>query len=78
MFQPAQRYAGEEVTAMRRTVDEELMGQPLEERVSGRMEKIEDLKEALKHVRDMKDEMTLLEDLSREISALRRLREPYY
>lgn len=45
--------------------------------VSGRLEKIEQLKEALKHVRGMSDEMSLLRDLNQEIIALRQLREPH-
>ena len=49
-----------------------------DERVHGRQEKIEQLKEALKHVRGMSDEMSLLGELTQEIRALRELREPHY
>ena len=48
-----------------------------DERVHGRREKIEQLKEALKHVRGMSDEMSLLGELTQEIRALRELREPH-
>ena len=50
----------------------------LTEPVRGRLERIAELKEALKHVRDMKAEISLLKDLSHEITELRRLREPNY
>ncbi len=46
--------------------------------VSGRLERITELKEALKHARGMSEEMRLLTDLTREISALRQFLEPRY
>jgi hypothetical protein len=46
--------------------------------ISGRLEKIMELKEALKHVRGVSEEMSLLSDLTHEISALRQLRELHY
>ena len=48
------------------------------EGVSGRLERITELKEALKHARGMSEEMSLLADLTHEISALRRLLAPCY
>lgn len=53
-------------------------GDALTEGISGRLEKITELKEALKHVRGMSEEMSLLSDLTQEISALRQLLEPRY
>jgi hypothetical protein len=53
-------------------------GQVVTEGVSRRLEKITELKEALKHVHGMSEEMSLLSDLTQEISALRRLLEPRY
>jgi hypothetical protein len=52
--------------------------EPTTEGIGGRLEKINELKEALKHVRGMSEEMSLLNDLTQEISALRRLLEPRY
>lgn len=49
-----------------------------DERISGRLERIADLKEALKHVRNIPEEMALLGDLTREITALRDFREARY
>jgi hypothetical protein len=46
--------------------------------ISGRLEKITELKEALKHTRGIPEEMSLLKDLTQEISALRQLLEPRY
>jgi len=46
--------------------------------ISGRLEKISELKEALKHVHSIPEEMSLLNDLTQEISALRHLLEPRY
>lgn len=48
------------------------------EGISGRLERITELKEALKHVRGIPEEMSLLNDLTHEISALRQLLEPRY
>lgn len=48
------------------------------EDISGRLEKITELKEALKHARGISEEMSLLSDLTHEISALRHLLEPRY
>ena len=53
-------------------------GEAVTEGISGRLEKITELKEALKHVHDMPEEMSLLSDLTQEIRALRRLLEPRY
>jgi hypothetical protein len=53
-------------------------GEAIAEGVSGRLERIMQLKEALKHVRGLSEEMALLSDLTQEISALRRLLEPQY
>jgi hypothetical protein len=46
----------------------------VDDSVNGRLEKIENLKEALKHVRNVTEEMSLLKDLTQEISALRQIR----
>lgn len=48
------------------------------EGINGRLEKITELKEALKHVHGMSEEMSLLSDLTHEIRALRQLLEPGY
>ena len=53
-------------------------GEAIAEGISGRLEKITELKEALKHTHGMSEEMSLLSDLTQEISALRRLLEPSY
>jgi hypothetical protein len=53
-------------------------GEAITEGISGRLERITELKEALKHVHGMSEEMSLLGDLTQEISALRRLLEPRY
>ena len=53
-------------------------GDAITESISGRLEKITELKEALKHVHGMSEEMALLGDLTQEISALRQLLEPRY
>ena len=47
--------------------------QVVDEGVSGRLEKISELKEALKEVRDMPQELSLLNALTQEIRALRQL-----
>lgn len=47
-----------------------------DERVNGRWERIEELKEALKHVHSLSDEVSLLGELTQEIRALRELSEP--
>ena len=48
-----------------------------DEQVRVRQERIERLKEALKHVHGMSDEISLLGELTQEIRALRELREPH-
>jgi hypothetical protein len=63
---------------MQEKTDSRYQGEVTTEGVSGRLEKITELKEALKHVRGMSEEMSLLSDLTQEISALRRLLEPGY
>jgi hypothetical protein len=63
---------------MRENFDLSNEGVSMNEGVSGRLERITELKEALKHTRGMTEEMSLLTDLTREISALRQLLEPRY
>jgi hypothetical protein len=63
---------------MQENPDRRPLGDPITENLSGRLEKITELKEALKHARGMSEEMALLNDLTQEISALRRLLEPGY
>jgi hypothetical protein len=63
---------------MQEKPDSRHQGQPITEGVSGRLEKIMELKEALKHVRGMSEEMSLLSDLTQEIRALRQFLEPRY
>ena len=53
-------------------------GETTTEGISGRLEKITELKEALKHVHGLSEEMALLSNLTQEIRALRRLLEPRY
>jgi hypothetical protein len=63
---------------MRENFDLSNEGVSMNEGVSGRLERITELKEALKHTRGMTEEMSLLTDLTQEISALRQLLEPRY
>ncbi|MEN3336097.1 MAG: hypothetical protein V7641_5462 [Blastocatellia bacterium] len=63
---------------MQEKPDNRHQGEAIAEGISGRVEKITELKEALKHVRGMSEEMSLLSDLTQEISALRQLLEPHY
>ena len=63
---------------MQEKPDSRHQGEPITEGISGRLEKITELKEALKHVHGMSEEMSLLSDLTQEISALRQLLEPHY
>ena len=63
-------------------MQEQFTGRPTsqvqDERVTGGLARIEELKEALKHVRNMADEMALLRKLTQEITDLRHLRESTY
>lgn len=63
---------------MKENIDRSNEGMSMDAGVSGRLERITELKEALKHARGMSEEMRLLTDLTREISALRQFLEPRY
>jgi len=63
---------------MKDSIDRKNEGVSMDEGLSGRLERITELKEALKHTRGMSEEMSLLGDLTREISALRQFLEPRY
>ena len=63
---------------MQEKPDNRLQGEAVTEGISDQLEKITELKEALKHVHGMPEEMALLSNLTQEIRALRRLLEPRY